>query len=58
MFSQPNKPGSAQAVGRYAIQFEWLDGHRGGIYSWEYLRRQCQCPECTFASDEASGAPN
>lgn len=58
MFSQPNKPGSAQAVGRYAIQFEWLDGHRGGIYSWEYLRRQCQCPECTFAADEASGTPN
>jgi DUF971 family protein len=58
MFSQPTKPGSAQAVGRYAIQFNWLDGHSGGIYSWEYLRRQCQCSECTFAGDEGSGTPN
>jgi DUF971 family protein len=53
-----NKPGSAQAVGRYAIQFNWLDGHSGGIYSWDYLRRQCQCRECTFAAEAATGQPN
>jgi DUF971 family protein len=53
-----NKPGSAQAVGRYAIQFNWLDGHSGGIYSWEYLRRQCQCRECTFTAEAATGTPN
>jgi DUF971 family protein len=45
-------------VGRYAIQFNWLDGHSGGIYSWEYLRRNCQCRECTFAAEEATGTPN
>jgi len=29
---------SAQLVGNYAIQFQWEDGHRFGIYTWEYLR--------------------
>lgn len=25
-------------VGNYAVAFEFSDGHRTGIYSWEYLR--------------------
>jgi DUF971 family protein len=25
-------------VGQYALQFEWSDGHRTGIYTFEYLR--------------------
>jgi DUF971 family protein len=58
MYTLPAKPASAHAVGRYAIQFNWLDGHSGGIYSWEYLRRVCQCRECTFAAEETTGAPN
>jgi DUF971 family protein len=58
MYTPPPKPASAHAVGRYAIQFNWLDGHSGGIYSWEYLRRVCQCRECTFAAEETTGAPN
>src|SRR3990170_538277 len=29
---------NAQLVGNYAIQFLWDDGHRFGIYTWEYLR--------------------
>lgn len=58
MYKPPARPASAHAVGRYAIQFNWEDGHSGGIYSWEYLRRQCQCRECTFASAETTGAPN
>jgi DUF971 family protein len=45
-------------VGRYAIQFNWLDGHSGGIYSWEYLRRVCQCRVCAFAAVETTGTPN
>jgi len=28
-----------QAVGGYAIQPTWEDGHGTGIYSWEYLRK-------------------
>jgi DUF971 family protein len=58
MYTAPSKPGSAHAVGRYALQFNWLDGHTAGIYSWEYLRRVCQCRECTFAAEESMGAPN
>jgi len=58
MYAPPPKPASAHAVGRYAIQFNWLDGHSGGIYSWEYLRRVCQCRECTFAAEETTGTPN
>ena len=58
MYTPPPKPASAHAVGRYAIQFDWLDGHSSGIYSWEYLRRVCQCQECTFAAAETTGTPN
>jgi len=58
MYTAPAKPASAHAVGRYALQFNWLDGHSAGIYSWEYLRRVCQCRECTFAADETTGTPN
>ena len=58
MYAPPAKPASAHAVGRYALQFNWLDGHSGGIYSWEYLRRVCQCRECTFAAAETTGTPN
>ncbi len=28
----------ARAVGRYAFQFVWSDGHESGIYTFEYLR--------------------
>jgi DUF971 family protein len=27
-----------QPVGNYALNIIWKDGHRFGIYSWEYLR--------------------
>jgi DUF971 family protein len=55
MYTPPPKPSSAHPVGRYAIQFNWLDGHSAGIYSWEYLRRNCQCGECALARTETSG---
>jgi DUF971 family protein len=29
---------SCRAVGGYAIQPEWKDGHSSGIYSYDYLR--------------------
>ena len=29
----------AELVGNYAIRIEFSDGHRTGIYTWEYLRR-------------------
>jgi DUF971 family protein len=33
---------SLQAVGSYALQFFWNDGHNTGIYTWDYLRQACQ----------------
>jgi len=33
-------------VGNYAVQLEWSDGHRTGLYSFEYLRALCPCPKC------------
>ncbi|MGH9465850.1 MAG: gamma-butyrobetaine hydroxylase-like domain-containing protein [Terriglobales bacterium] len=27
-----------QPVGRYALQFDFSDGHKTGIFTWEYLR--------------------
>jgi len=58
MYTPPPRPASAHAVGRYALQFNWLDGHSSGIYSWEYLRGLCQCRECGFAAAQTSGTPN
>ena len=34
-----------RAVGNYAIEFAWQDGHSTGIYTYEYLRSICPCPE-------------
>ena len=58
MYAPPTRATGAHGVGRYAIEFSWSDGHHAGIYSWEYLRRNCQCGECRFASAETKGAPN
>jgi DUF971 family protein len=30
-----------EAVGQYALQFFWDDGHHTGIYTWEYLHKIC-----------------
>lgn len=46
MFEPPVQPVEISPVGRYALQFVWSDGHRGGIYSWEYLRAHCECQDC------------
>ncbi len=46
MYEAPVKPVEVSSVGKYAMRFKWSDGHESGIYSWEYLRRQCQCEEC------------
>ena len=58
MFTPPPKPTGAHAVGRYALQFNWQDGHSAGIYSWDYLRRHCRCGECQLAATKLTGAPN
>lgn len=40
------RPFGATPVGRYAIQFQWSDGHSTGIYSFDYLRALCPCASC------------
>ena len=37
---------SAAAVGNYAIQIQYSDGHATGIYSFECLREICPCDAC------------
>lgn len=46
MFKSAAKPTSAEPVGKYAIKFNWNDGHELGIYSWNWLREICPCAEC------------
>lgn len=47
MLTEPLDPGrsaeliSLDLVGNYALQLTWKDGHRYGIYSWEFLRQLC-----------------
>ena len=47
MYEAPVRPVEVTPVGKYALKFKWTDGHESGIYSWEYLRRVCQCEVCT-----------
>ena len=47
MYQAPPRPESVTPVGNYALTFTWNDGHKSGIYSWDFLRRHCQCDECT-----------
>ena len=56
MYKAPVRPDSVSQIGRYAIAFHWNDGHQSGIYSWDYLRRQCQCAECRAGRAE-TGSP-
>ena len=37
----------AEMVGNYALSFAFSDGHGTGIYSFENLRKMCQCEECS-----------
>jgi DUF971 family protein len=38
------RPTEVAAVGNYAIQITWSDGHSTGIYSWRTLRDACGLP--------------
>jgi DUF971 family protein len=46
MYEAPPRPNSVEPAGHYAVVFKWNDGHSSGIYSWDFLRRNCQCEEC------------
>ena len=40
-------PEAIRYVGRYALQFDWSDRHRTGIYPFDLLRRLCPCETCS-----------
>ena len=46
LYEPPVHPVEVTPVGKYAMKFKWSDGHESGIYSWDYLRRVCQCEAC------------
>ena len=44
-------PLAIRYVGRYAIRFDWSDGHGTGIYPFDQLRRMCPCAECAVSRE-------
>ena len=58
MFKPRATARQAKAVGQYAIQIDFSDGHSTGIYSFEYLRSVCPCEACAreFRSAQAPQA--
>jgi DUF971 family protein len=54
LFKPAAKPLKAEGVGKYAIRFHWNDGHELGIYSWQFLRENCPCAECSGARTAGS----
>ncbi len=44
--NQTNQMARIEQVGGYAVNIEWQDGHRYGIYTWSYLRKLCPCAHC------------
>ncbi len=49
MYKPRAKARSAAAVGNYAVQIGFTDGHSTGIYSFDYLRTICPCADCARA---------
>jgi len=46
---------AAHAVGNYALQIDFNDGHTAGIYSFDLLRTICPCEDCTREYGTNSG---
>jgi prepilin-type processing-associated H-X9-DG protein len=46
MFKPKVTASTAHAVGNYAINIAFNDGHATGIYSYDHLRMICPCPDC------------
>lgn len=46
MFKPRPTARAAKAVGNYALQIDFSDGHTTGIYSYDYLRTICPCEQC------------
>lgn len=46
MFRPAARLNGLEPVGNYALRLIWSDGHSTGIYTWDYLRSICPCPDC------------
>ncbi len=44
-------------VGAYAVRVTWSDGHATGLYTFEWLRRACPCPQCSGAGPGGVAEP-
>ncbi len=40
------KPKRIEPIGRYALRIVWSDGHDTGFYTFDSLRKLCECPAC------------
>ena len=40
------QPVEIEPIGRYGLKFTWTDGHNLGIYTFEHLRKLCDCAQC------------
>ncbi len=40
------QPQEIESVGKYGFKITWSDGHDLGIYTFDYLRKLCECEEC------------
>jgi len=40
------RPVTITLVGGYAIRIDWSDGHRTGLYTYEFLLQRCPCERC------------
>lgn len=56
MFKPKVSARAATAVGNYAVQIEFTDGHSTGIFSFDHLREICPCEAC--AREFRSGRPS
>ena len=55
MFKPKLAARAAHAVGNYALQIDFNDGHTTGIYSFDYLRTICPCEDCAREFRTAPG---
>jgi DUF971 family protein len=46
MFKPKLRASAAHAMGHYALQIDFNDGHTAGIFSFDYLRTICPCEDC------------
>jgi DUF971 family protein len=37
-------------VGQYALQITFSDGHSTGLYTFDFLKKICPCPDCVAAA--------